>query len=119
MLEQLHCTVVQSDYEHIDEIQMAKYSSEIPTWDNVIIGSIPHLQKTFLFGGEHEVMMFTQQLIQLADTEKHHPEIICQSDQVKVSWWTQDIADLHINDFIMAAKTDEIFEKVLKYSYLQ
>jgi len=26
-----------------------------------------------------------------------------------VNWWTHKIGDLHQNDFIMAAKTDEIY----------
>jgi len=119
MLEQLHCQAIQNDYERIDEAKLESYSNEIPSWDSVDIGGVPHLQKTFAFNHEHEVMMFTRQLMDLADLEKHHPEILCQGNQVKVMWWTRDLADLHINDFIMAAKTDTISTKILEYSYLQ
>ena len=119
MLEHMHCQVVQNDYERIEDDQFETYASEVPTWDSVVVGNVPHLQKTFEFNHEHEVMMFARELMELADAEAHHPEILCQADQVKVMWWTQEIADLHINDFIMAAKTDHISEKILKYSYLQ
>jgi len=119
MLEQMHCQIVQTDYERIDEKKFASYSSEVPTWDSVVIGNVPHLQKTFEFNHEHEVMMFARELMNLADKEEHHPDIMCQADQVTVMWWTQAIDDLHINDFIMAAKTDSISENILQYSYLQ
>jgi len=119
MLEQMHCQVVQTDYERIDDVILESYANEVPTWDCVAVGSVPHLQKMFVFTHEHEVMMFTCELMALAKSEAHQPEIICLPDQVKVMWWTHNIAELHINDFIMAAKTDGIFEKIQKYSYLQ
>jgi len=119
MLEQLHCQPIQADYERIDETKLKHYAKEVPAWDSVLIDSIPHLQKIFEFSNEHEVMMFIQQLLALADKEDHHPEIMCQADQVKVLWWTQDIADLHLNDFIMAVKTDNTYAKIREYSYLQ
>jgi 4a-hydroxytetrahydrobiopterin dehydratase len=28
-----------------------------------------------------------------------------------VTWWTHKIRDLHVNDFIMAAKSDAIFQR--------
>ncbi|MCJ8311525.1 MAG: 4a-hydroxytetrahydrobiopterin dehydratase [Saccharospirillaceae bacterium] len=119
MLQQMNCLPVQTDYERIDEAKFESYASEVPTWESIVIGNVPHLQKTFEFAHEHEVMMFTREVMELANLENHHPEILYQADSVKIMWWTQDIADLHINDFIMAAKTDAICEKILKYSYLQ
>ncbi|MGL5555649.1 MAG: 4a-hydroxytetrahydrobiopterin dehydratase [Aeromonas veronii] len=32
------------------------------------------------------------------------------SDMVTVSWWTHKIGGLHRNDFIMAARTDELLK---------
>ncbi|APJ15102.1 pterin-4-alpha-carbinolamine dehydratase [Aeromonas hydrophila] len=31
-------------------------------------------------------------------------------DMVTVSWWTHKIGGLHRNDFIMAARTDELLK---------
>jgi 4a-hydroxytetrahydrobiopterin dehydratase len=31
---------------------------------------------------------------------------------VTVSWWTHKIKGLHRNDFIMASKTDELYQSV-------
>ncbi len=40
--------------------------------------------------------------------EYHHPLIITEWGRVTVQWWSHKIRGLHNNDFIMAAKTDEI-----------
>ena len=44
-----------------------------------------------------------------AEEEGHHPKITVEWGRVGVEWWTHKIKGLHRNDFIMAAKTDEIF----------
>jgi 4a-hydroxytetrahydrobiopterin dehydratase len=35
--------------------------------------------------------------------------IVTEWGRVKVSWWTHKIKGLHQNDFIMAAKTNELY----------
>ncbi len=45
----------------------------------------------------------------LAEEEGHHPIILIEWGQVTVTWWTHKIKGLHRNDFIMAAKTDELY----------
>jgi 4a-hydroxytetrahydrobiopterin dehydratase len=41
--------------------------------------------------------------------EGHHPALLTEWAKVTVTWWTHKIGGLHLNDFIMAARTDEIF----------
>jgi 4a-hydroxytetrahydrobiopterin dehydratase len=38
--------------------------------------------------------------------------LVTEWGKVTVSWWTHAIAGLHKNDYIMAAKTDEIRKRV-------
>ena len=47
--------------------------------------------------------------IDLAEKEDHHPEILIEWGKVTVTWWSHKIKGLHKNDFIAAAKTDQIF----------
>jgi len=51
---------------------------------------------------------FTNKVGEIAEAEKHHPEIITEWGKATVTWWTHAINGLHKNDFVMAAKTDEI-----------
>ena len=46
---------------------------------------------------------------ELAEEEGHHPRIVTEWGRVAVTWWTHKIRGLHRNDFIMAAKTDQLF----------
>ena len=46
-----------------------------------------------------------------AEAEGHHPRITLEWGRVKVEWWTHKIKGLHRNDFIMAAKTDDLYAR--------
>ena len=48
---------------------------------------------------------------ELAEAEGHHPAILTEWGSVEVSWWTHKIGGLHMNDFIMAARTDELTDQ--------
>lgn len=44
-----------------------------------------------------------------ADLQNHHAKIVVKGNSIQIEWWTHVIHGLHENDFIMAAKTDEVF----------
>ena len=46
----------------------------------------------------------------MADQEDHHPQIILECGKVTVAWWSHKIKGLHKNDFICAAKTNNIYK---------
>jgi 4a-hydroxytetrahydrobiopterin dehydratase len=71
---------------------------------------VPRLRRTFRFDGWLPAVDFTNRVAALADSEGHHPMIRLEWGKVVVSWWTHAIKGLHRNDFIMAAKTDQLFE---------
>ena len=48
----------------------------------------------------------------LAEKEGHHPDLHVAWGKVMVETWTHKIGGLHQNDFILAAKTDEIYGRV-------
>lgn len=51
-------------------------------------------------------------IAQAAEEQGHHPDLLLHDFKfLQVSWWTHKIGGLHQNDFIMAARTDEIFTK--------
>ncbi|NOR79778.1 MAG: 4a-hydroxytetrahydrobiopterin dehydratase, partial [Methyloprofundus sp.] len=55
-----------------------------------------------------DAMAFTQKVSVLAEDENHHPTILTEWGKVTVCWWSHKIKGLHVNDFIMAAKTDQL-----------
>ena len=52
---------------------------------------------------------FYNMIAELAEEEDHHPKIILEWGLVTLQWWSHKIKGLHMNDFICAAKSDEIY----------
>ena len=56
-------------------------------------------------------LAFTNAIGNLAESEGHHPKLTTEWGRVQVTWWTHKIRNLHRNDFIMAAKTDQLYQQ--------
>jgi 4a-hydroxytetrahydrobiopterin dehydratase len=54
---------------------------------------------------------FVQEIGELAEAERHHPNISFGWGNATVSLQTKKIKGLHENDFIMATKIDRIFAR--------
>lgn len=82
--------------------------ASIPDWDLVERDGIPQLERAFTFPDFAEAIAFTDEVGALAEEEGHHPAMLTEYGRVTVRWWTHAIGGLHRNDFVMAAKTDEL-----------
>lgn len=87
---------------------IAKYMPQLSGWQITVIAGINHLKKTYKFINFEQALQFTNKVGAIAEQEKHHPAILTEWGKVTVTWWTHKIAGLHVNDFVMAAKTDKI-----------
>jgi len=84
--------------------------AEIPHWEIIVEENVPRLRRTFKFKNFVEALNFTNKVGEIAETEGHHPMLITEWGRVTVVWWTHAIRGLHKNDFIMAAKTNDLYE---------
>lgn len=78
-------------------------------WMVIDSEDIPTLQKTFRFKRYRDALDFSMAVGLTADEQDHHPRITIEYGKVTVEWWTHVVNGLHRNDFIMAAKTDQIY----------
>ena len=83
-------------------------SEKLPGWEVTSEGGMNHLQRIFAFPDFKQALAFTNQVGELAELEQHHPKLVTEWGKVKVVWWTHAAKGLHINDFIMAARTSEL-----------
>jgi len=65
--------------------------------------------KAFQFKDYVEVIGFVNKVADLAENEGHHPVMHVFFSLVKVELWTHAIMGLSENDFILAAKIDELY----------
>lgn len=89
---------------------------DVPMWEvGVAISSNEgrSLHRSFEFEQYADAVTFVNHVADAAAAQKHHPTITLSESEVTVEWWTHALHDLHRNDFIMAAKTDEAYLALL------
>jgi len=90
------------------QLQLAKLKG----WDLINDSNIQKLKAAFPTSDYNRAIALTNAIARLAESANHHPLIIVEYACVTVIWWTHQINGLHKNDFIMAAKTTELFLNV-------
>jgi 4a-hydroxytetrahydrobiopterin dehydratase len=87
-----------------DEISLLKIqlTTEWKVHDN------QKLSKEFPFESYKLAMAFVQEIALIAEKENHHPDICVYYTRVKVELTTHDVGGLSENDFIMAAKIEDL-----------
>ncbi|HLZ61854.1 MAG TPA: 4a-hydroxytetrahydrobiopterin dehydratase [Ktedonosporobacter sp.] len=108
-LTAMKCEVCRVGAPKVTEEESATYLRQVPDWIIMERDGIKRLERVFKFGNFVEALDFTNKVGAIAEEEGHHPAILTEWGKVGVAWWTHKIGGLHRNDFIMAAKTDEVY----------
>ena len=93
----------------LTETEIADLMFHVPQWQVVTQDNILRLQRVLKFKNYTQALDFTNKIAAIVEEEDHHPLIVLEWGKVTVQWWTHVVKGLHRNDFIMAAKTDELF----------
>ena len=104
------CTACRRDSPSVTPEEISSLHPQAPEWALVDAESVPKLDREFRFRDFAGALEFTNRVGDLAEEQGHHPRLVTEWGRVRVTWWTHKIRNLHRNDFVMAAKTDEIFE---------
>lgn len=105
------CVACRGGEPSLTEAETADLMLHVPQWGLVVRDGIPHLERIFKFKNYVEALAFTNKVAAIAEEQDHHPLIVLEWGRVTVQWWTHVVKGLHRNDFIMAAKTDELFDR--------
>jgi 4a-hydroxytetrahydrobiopterin dehydratase len=108
-LAAMTCVACRRDAPTVTDEEMAELRPQVPHWELVEIDGIKRLQRVFSFPDFARALDFTNSVGRLAEEEGHHPALLTEWGRTTVSWWTHKIKGLHRNDFIMAAKTDQLY----------
>jgi 4a-hydroxytetrahydrobiopterin dehydratase len=110
-LTQMQCVACRAGEPTVTEQELGEYQPQVPQWQIVERDGIKRLERVFAFRSFAEALTFTDAVGALAEAEGHHPAILTEWGRVTVTWWTHAIKGLHRNDFIMAAKTDGLYDQ--------
>ena len=112
-LTQLKCTACRGGEPTVTDAEIAEFKPQVPEWKIIEVDGIKRLERVFKFKDFVSALAFTNKVGELAESEGHHPALLTEWGRVTVTWWTHKIRGLHRNDFIMAAKTDELYHSFI------
>jgi 4a-hydroxytetrahydrobiopterin dehydratase len=102
------CVACRRDAPTVTAEEIEELSPQVPDWELVEVDGVLRLRRAFSFSNFADALAFTNAVGDIAEREGHHPELVTEWGRTTVSWWTHKIRGLHRNDFVMAAKTDEL-----------
>ena len=85
--------------------EVLKLLGQLNGWSMV---STNKISKEFQFVNFRHNMDFVNKIALLAEAEEHHPDLLISYARLKVELYTYAIDGLSENDFIMAAKIDQL-----------
>ena len=109
-LVQMKCVACRSDAPTATDEEILEFQPQVPQWEITEKDEIKRLERAYKFKDFAQALSFTNKVGELAEAEDHHPALLTEWGRVTVEWWTHKIKGLHRNDFIMAAKTDQLYE---------
>jgi len=108
-LSTYQCIATPASAKPLTHTEQGALCAKVPDWRVAQVSGIDQLQRSFKFDDFVQAMAFANRISEIAESNDHHPTLLLSYGQVTVNWWSHSIAGLHHNDFVMAAKTDEIF----------
>ena len=105
-LKNQKCQACSGNTPKFDEKQITDNLSKLNSWS--VNDEQKMIYKKFNFKTFKQALNFTNKVGEIADLEGHHPDISLGWGYTLIMLHTHAIQGLSINDFIIAAKIDEI-----------
>jgi 4a-hydroxytetrahydrobiopterin dehydratase len=96
----------------LDKTKTAELLELLPEWYVEANTGISQLVRNYDFPDSAEAVQFSRFIKAMADAANHHPLLQLEENTLNVRWWTHTIKGLHLNDFIMAARCDELYSTI-------
>ena len=109
MLNKKKCVPCQGGIDPLKNEEISIMMQKLPTkWT---VKENKKLIKEYTFNSYEESVGFAKKIAVLSEEEGHHPYIHINYKTIKIIMFTHKINGLHENDFIIAAKCDEIHKQ--------
>jgi 4a-hydroxytetrahydrobiopterin dehydratase len=105
-LAQKKCVACEGDARPLNKIEAEVLLKQVNDWQ--LSSDAKTISKQFTFKNFAEAMAFANQVGEIAESEGHHPDLSIGWGRVGIELTTHAINGLSENDFIVAAKIDQI-----------
>jgi 4a-hydroxytetrahydrobiopterin dehydratase len=86
-------------------------AAQVPEWRIVERDGVKQLERVYKFENFVRALAFTNEVGDLAEAHDHHPALLTEWGKVTVTWWTHSVSGLADDDFVMAARTDRLYQR--------
>ena len=97
-----------SDKTSPDKATQELFLAQLPKWQIIHKDNVDQLYCQFKCENFVSAMKLAAEITQIAEQANHHPTLIIEWGKLSVYWWSHWLKGLHINDFILAYKTQEL-----------
>ncbi len=104
------CVACEGGTPPLSETESRKFLSETLSWEIV---ENKKIKREFKFKDFKEAMAFVNKIAVIAEEEGHHPDIHVFYNKVLIELWTHAVGGLSENDFIMAAKINQLLNRII------
>jgi 4a-hydroxytetrahydrobiopterin dehydratase len=101
-----HCKPCEGGVPPLSQEEVSTMLKELDGW--VLYDHL--IGKTYEFKNYYQTMAFVNAVAWLSHREDHHPILTVEYSKCHVEYFTHAIGGLSENDFICAAKVDELFK---------
>ncbi len=100
-----HCKPCEGGTLPLEAGQILELAGRVKNWEIV---ENKKILKSFKFPDFRKALDFTNRVGELAEQEGHHPDIYLSWGKVRIELSTHAVKGLSENDFILAARIDEL-----------
>lgn len=99
-----HCVPCKGGARPLGAQEQEKLRGELDAGWRTIEGH--HLEREFTFKNFRQAMELANAIAEIAEDQRHHPDMLVGWGKLRVTLFTHVIDGLHENDFILAARID-------------
>jgi 4a-hydroxytetrahydrobiopterin dehydratase len=107
VLSEQSCVPCRGGVPPLSLAEAQKLLAQTPGWSLLYEGK--RLERRFTFKNFVAALEFINRVGEIAERQDHHPDICLGWGYATIVYYTHKIGGLHENDFIMAAKINELY----------
>lgn len=105
-LSSIRCVGCEGGIPPLSNDEIKKFLAEVKTWEVTADGK--YISRRFTFKGFYKTMAFVNAIAWIANQENHHPDMEVGFNYCLVKYTTHAVNGLTKNDFICAAKINQL-----------
>jgi 4a-hydroxytetrahydrobiopterin dehydratase len=106
-LTKLKCKPCKKETTPLTDPEIQAYRPDLDSDWCILEGK--KITREYFFANYPQTIAFVNKVANLAENEGHHPVIHIYFAKIRIELWTHAIDGLSPNDFILAAKMDELY----------